>query len=108
MRSWCTDFWDRGGGRARRRRRARCAKGHPERVEDERGADMRGELPAHGPAGVEVDDEAEEHDAFRSEVPSPIRVDDIATTMRASTTRSAVPRARIIAAMRASRIASKW
>ena len=37
---------------------------HRQRVEDQRGAHVRGELPADDPAAVCVEDEREEHDAF--------------------------------------------
>ena len=52
---------------------------HPQRVQNERGAHVAGELPADDPAAVGVDDEREEHHAFpASEVgdvgdPEPIR-----------------------------------
>ena len=37
---------------------------HPQRVENEIGAHVGGELPAHDAAAVDVEDEAEEHHAF--------------------------------------------
>ena len=52
------------GGRARRRRRRAAGQRHPQRVEDEIGAHVAGELPAHDAAREDVDDEAEEHHAL--------------------------------------------
>src|SRR4051794_4365784 len=40
------------------------ADGHPQRVADQRGAHVRGELPADDAAAVDVDDEGEEQLAF--------------------------------------------
>jgi hypothetical protein len=40
------------------------AERHPQRVEDQRGAHVAGELPADDPAAVGVDDEREEHHAL--------------------------------------------
>jgi hypothetical protein len=40
------------------------AEGHPQRVEDQRGAHVRRQLPADDPAAVGVDDEREEHHAL--------------------------------------------
>jgi hypothetical protein len=44
--------------------RGRGADGHPQRVADQRGAHVRGELPADDAAAVDVDDEREEQQAF--------------------------------------------
>ena len=46
---------------------------HPERVEDEIGAHVIGELPAHDRAAVDVDHEREEDDAFPAPQVSEIR-----------------------------------
>jgi hypothetical protein len=43
---------------------AATAEGHAQGVEDEVGAHVAGQLPADDPPGVDVDDEAEEHQAF--------------------------------------------
>jgi hypothetical protein len=41
-----------------------CRERHPQRVEDERCAHVRRELPAHDLAAEDIDHEAEEHDAI--------------------------------------------
>jgi hypothetical protein len=51
------DELDVGAGSAARER-------HAQRIEDEVGAHVARELPADDPAGVDVDDEGEEHEAF--------------------------------------------
>ena len=68
-RGWCIDCRRRCGPRARRRRRAAVGERHPQRVDDERVAHVRGELPAdHAPA-VDVDDEREVQDAVPAAQP---------------------------------------
>ncbi len=60
----CIGCRRRCGGRARRRRPLGVGERHPQRVEDEVGAHVRGELPADDLAAVDVDDEAKNTSAF--------------------------------------------
>jgi hypothetical protein len=56
---------------------------HFERVENERGAHVAGELPADDPAVVDVDDEGEEHDPFPAAAIGEVRDPELVRAARA-------------------------